>query len=99
MGISLFLVWRERSKQPEVKMAIYIFSAQLALNVLWSLAFFGLRSPLAGMIVIAVLLVFIALTIVKVWPISRIAALLLAPYILWVSFAAYLNLTIWRLNP
>ena len=80
-------------------MAIYIFSAQLALNVLWSLAFFGLRSPLAGMIVIAVLLVFIALTIVKVWPISRIAALLLAPYILWVSFAAYLNLTIWRLNP
>jgi tryptophan-rich sensory protein len=99
MGISLFLVWREGFDRQEVKSALYIFVAQLIVNVLWSGAFFGLRSPLAGIIVIAALWALILLTIVKFWPISRAAALLLVPYILWVSFAAFLNFTIWRLNP
>jgi tryptophan-rich sensory protein len=76
-----------------------LFIAQLIVNVLWSGAFFGLRSPLAGIIVIAALWALILLTIIKFWPISRAAALLLVPYILWVSFAAFLNFTIWRLNP
>lgn len=99
MGISLFLVWREGADRPKVKSALYIFIAQLIVNVLWSGAFFGLRSPLAGIIVIAALWALILLTIIKFWPISRAAALLLVPYILWVSFAAFLNFTIWRLNP
>jgi tryptophan-rich sensory protein len=76
-----------------------LFIAQLIVNVLWSGAFFGLRSPLAGIIVIAALWALILLTIIKFWPISRAAALLLVPYILWASFAAFLNFTIWRLNP
>jgi benzodiazapine receptor len=98
MGISLFLVWREGLSRPEVKSALYIFAAQLIVNVLWSGAFFGLRSPFAGMIAIAILWALILLTIAKFWPISRTAALLLVPYILWVSFAAFLNYSIWRLN-
>jgi tryptophan-rich sensory protein len=98
MGISLFLIWREGQFRADVKESIYIFAAQLVVNVLWSWAFFGLHSPLAGLAVIAVLWVLILLTIVKFWPISRGAAMLLVPYILWVSFAAFLNFTIWSLN-
>jgi translocator protein len=98
MGISLFLVWREGLEKPDVKMALYIFAAQLVVNILWSWAFFGLQSPLAGLAVIAVLWVLILLNIVKFWPISKWAGGLLVPYILWVSFAAFLNFTIWRLN-
>lgn len=99
MGIALFLVWRNGFDRPEVKSALTIFIAQLIVNVLWSGAFFGLRSPLAGMIVIIILWAFILLTIIKFWPISGASALLLVPYILWVSFAAFLNFTFWRLNP
>jgi translocator protein len=98
MGISLFLVWREGLEKPDVKMALYIFAAQLVVNILWSWAFFGLQSPLAGLAVIAVLWVLILLTIVKFWPISKWAGGLLLPYILWVSIAAFFNFSIWRLN-
>lgn len=98
MGISLFLVWREGLDQADVKTAIYFFAAQLVVNVMWSGAFFGLQSPLAGLAVIAVLWVLILMTIIRFWPISRGAALLLVPYILWVSFAAFLNFAIWNLN-
>lgn len=98
IGISLFVVWQKGLNLPDVRKAVYIFSAQLGVNVLWSWAFFGLHSPLAGLEVIAVLWILIILTIIKFWPISRRAALLLVPYILWVSFAAFLNFTIWRLN-
>ncbi len=98
MGISLFLVWREGMNRQEVRNALYIFAAQLIVNVLWSGAFFGLRSPMAGMIVIAVLWALILFTIIRFWPVSRTAAILLFPYILWVSYAAFLNYSIWRLN-
>lgn len=98
MGISLFLIWREGNGGPEKKMALGVFAVQLVVNVLWSWAFFGLQSPLAGIVVIAVLWLLILQCIVRFWPISRNAALLLVPYILWVSFAAFLNFTIWRLN-
>jgi benzodiazapine receptor len=99
MGVSLFLVWREGFSRPEVKLAIYVFAAQLVVNILWSAAFFGLRSPLAGLVVIIVLWIMILLTMVKIRPVSRNAAVLLAPYIFWVSFAAYLNYSLLMLNP
>lgn len=98
MGISLFTVWREGRDKPGVNFALNIFAAQLIVNVLWSAAFFGLQSPLAGIIVIAILWVLIVITILRFWQINRTAALLLVPYIIWVSFAAYLNYSIWRLN-
>ncbi len=99
MGVSLFLVWREVPGNPAARTALYVFAAQLVVNVLWNAAFFGLRSPQSGLFVIAVLWILILATIVKFWPINRTAALLLVPYIAWVSVAAYLNYALWALNP
>ena len=99
MGISLFLVWREGLDRPGVKAAIYIFAAQFVVNIAWSAAFFGMRSPLNGLIVIVLLWLMILLTIIKFWRVSKNAALLLVPYILWVSIAMFLNYSILVLNP
>jgi tryptophan-rich sensory protein len=99
MGISLFLIWKETPSNLAARIALYFFAAQLIVNVLWSVAFFGMRSPIIGLVVIALLWVLILITIIKFWPINRTAALLLIPYIVWVSIAAYLNFSIWRLNP
>jgi tryptophan-rich sensory protein len=98
MGISLFLVWKKGLEDKTVKTAIYIFAGQLVLNALWSFAFFGLRSPLLGLMEIIILWMAILATIVTFKKLSRTAAYLLIPYILWVSFAAFLNYMIWRLN-
>jgi len=99
MGISAYLVWREGLADPKVKVAMTVFAIQLAANVSWSAAFFGLRSPLAGLAVIIVLWALIALNIQKFREVSRTAGLLFIPYILWVTFAMVLNFSIWRLNP
>jgi translocator protein len=99
MGISLFLIWREIPRNLPLRVALYFFAAQLIVNVLWSAAFFGMQSPISGLAVIAFLWIFILITIIKFWPINRTAALLLVPYIVWVSIAAYLNFSIWKLNP
>ena len=99
MGVSLFLAWRAGLTSPEFRGAAYAFAAQLVFNILWSAAFFGLQSPKAGLAVIAMLWILILLTIYRFYPLSREAALLLVPYIAWVSFAAILNYSILQLNP
>lgn len=99
MGISAFLVWRKGLKELRIKTALSIFFIQLILNTLWSVIFFGFRAPLAGLIEIAVLWIAILLTILNFFKISKTAGILLIPYILWVSLAAVLNFSIWRLNP
>jgi tryptophan-rich sensory protein len=98
MGISLFLVWQKGREDKTVKAAIYLFAGQLVLNALWSFVFFGLRSPLLGLIEIIILWIAILATIMSFMKISRTAAYLLIPYILWVSFAAFVNFSIWRVN-
>jgi tryptophan-rich sensory protein len=98
MGISLFLVRRRGLAERKVRVALGFFGAQLIFNILWSILFFALRSPLAGFIDIAVLWVAIALTIFYFLKVSKTAGLLLVPYIVWVSFASMLNGYIWRLN-
>ena len=98
MGISLFLVWQKGWEDRKVKTAFYIFAVQLALNVLWSVAFFGFRSPLLGLMEIIILWIAILATTLSFMNVSRTAAYLLVPYILWVSFAAILNFSIWALN-
>jgi tryptophan-rich sensory protein len=75
-----------------------VFSIQLFLNFLWSVLFFGLRSPFYGLVEIVVLWMVILVNIWLFYRISRTAGLLLVPYILWVSFAIVLNYTIWILN-
>lgn len=98
MGVALFLVARGRPVEGRVRGAVAAFTAQLALNVLWSALFFGRRSPGAGMLEIPTLWAAILVTILLFRPISRPAAALLVPYLLWVSYAAALNFSIWRLN-
>jgi len=98
MGISAFLVWNKGLDYKGVKKALTIFLVQLILNTLWSLAFFGLKSPLFGFLVIVILWVAILFTIINFFKVMKIAGFLLIPYILWVSFAAALNFSIWRLN-
>ncbi len=97
MGISLFLIWR-RHGHPRSKTALIFFFTQLILNILWSVAFFGLKSPLLGLIDIVLLWVAILLTIKYFLKISKMAGLLLLPYLLWVSFATILNFSLWILN-
>jgi len=99
MGISLYLVWNKGLKNKRVKNSLYLFGLQLILNAVWSFLFFGLRSPFLGLIEIVFLWVFISLTILKFYEISRAAAWLLVPYIAWVSVALTLNFSIWWLNP
>lgn len=98
MGISLFLIWRMGTENKKVRMAIILFAGQLILNALWPIIFFGLRSPAFAFLEIVVLWAAIIWTIVLFYKISRAAGVLLLPYMLWVSFAAYLNFAIWRLN-
>jgi len=98
MGISLYLVWSKGWKDKKIKTAISIFGVQLALNTLWSLLFFPLQSPLYAFIEIIILWAAILMTINAFYKISKLAAYLLVPYILWVSFAAVLNFAIMILN-
>ncbi len=96
MAISLYLVQVSKSRQKGI--ATKVFGVQLFLNMLWSLLFFGLRSPLYGMIGIIILWLAILATIVKFYKVSKTAAYLMIPYILWVSFASFLNYLILVLN-
>jgi tryptophan-rich sensory protein len=97
MGISLFFVW-QRTDHPKFKIAFIFFFVQLILNVFWSAAFFGLRSPLLGLIDIVLLWIAILLTTQHFLKVSRMAGFLLFPYLLWVGFAALLNFSLWILN-
>jgi tryptophan-rich sensory protein len=97
MAVAAWLVWR-RGSEAEVVPAMTTYFAQLVLNVLWSLIFFGLRAPGWAVLDIVILWVAIALTIAHFGKVSRAAAWLLVPYLVWVTFASVLNITIWRLN-
>ncbi len=98
MGVAAFLVWKRGLDRRDVRIALGIFIGQLVLNTLWSIIFFGLHSPGGALIEIVFLWLAILATIVAFAKISRPATWLLAPYILWVSFAGYLNYSIWILN-
>jgi benzodiazapine receptor len=98
MGVSLFLVWQMGLGAPNVKTGIAVFAVQLALNLVWSFAFFGARSPLAGAVVIAALWCAILANVLVFARVSRPAAWLLIPYLAWVSFASVLNFSLYMLN-
>lgn len=97
MGVSLFLVWNV----PQDRMAVfarYLFWVHLFFNGLWTVLFFGLRSPFWAFMGIIILWGMIGFMICIFMRISRWAALLLVPYWIWVSFAGFLNFKIWQLN-
>jgi len=98
MGVSLYLIWSKGLENKKAKTALFIFVLQLILNILWSILFFGLQSPLYAFIEIIILWLAILLTIISFFKISKTSAYLLLPYMLWVSFAAILNFSIMIIN-
>jgi len=98
MGIAAYLVWETRKENKAVNAALILFLAQLFINGLWSFTFFGQHNILQALVQIVLLWFLILGTIIKFYQINSLAGLLLAPYILWVSFATFLNYSIWALN-
>lgn len=97
MAVAAWLVWRQGGFTNQRK-PLACFLAQLALNATWTPLFFGLHWPGIAFAEIALLWLAIAATLVAFRPVNRTAAWLLMPYLAWVSFAAVLNFTLWRLN-
>ena len=98
IAVSGWLVWREGGFTRAV-LPLSVYAVQLVLNAAWSPIFFGLRRPDLGFLDIVLIWLSIVATIVLFYPIHAAAALLLFPYLAWVSFAVALNFAIWRLNP
>ena len=97
MGIACFLFWK--SDFPRKKQVLTLYFLQLFLNFLWSPAFFGAQNPMLGILVIVPLWACILACIFFFRKINGWAAVLMIPYLIWVSFATVLNATIWYLNP
>ncbi len=99
MGVAAGLIWNRMDFEKEkTKKALLFFTIQLLLNALWSVLFFGLCNPMLAMIEIALLWLIIYETLLQFSKIDKIAGYLLIPYLLWVSFASVLNVSIWWLN-
>lgn len=98
MGIAIWLIWKNETAEAKKRSAYVVFAIQLFLNFWWSIIFFSFQSPFFALIEILLLLSMILLTIFHFSKISKTAAWLLVPYVLWVSFASFLNYTIWSLN-
>ena len=98
MGLAAWLVWQKWGESTLAKGAVILFLVHLVFNSLWSILFFGLQNPGLAFIEIIILWLMILALIIIFYRIDKRAAYLLVPYILWVSFAAVLNFSIWRLN-
>jgi translocator protein len=97
MGVALFLIWRSpRNRTRDIGIALFV--AQLALNVIWTFAFFGLQNTLYGLLSIIPLWILIAATIYQFYKVEKWASYLLVPYIAWVSIATALNASVYLLN-
>ena len=98
MAVAAWLVWRI-SGWRSARTALTLYLVQLAFNALWSWLFFGWRMGAAAFAGIVLLWLLIAVTTVAFWRIRPLAGALLLPYLAWVSFAAFLNYSVWQLNP
>ena len=97
MAVAGWLVWRRHGLRA-ARGALLLFGVQLALNLAWSLLFFGLRSVGAALVEVIVLLTAILATTVAFWRRDPLAGALFVPYAAWVAFATVLNAALWRLN-
>lgn len=98
MGVASYLVMTSNAPKEDVKRAMTIYYAQLAVNFFWTIIFFGMEMYLFAFFWLLLLLILIAITIINFYEISKLAAYLMVPYFLWVLFAGYLNLGIYLLN-
>jgi tryptophan-rich sensory protein len=99
IAVSLWLLWDRTPESDRRSRALKLFVAQLVLNALWSPVFFALHYVWAGLLIILAMVVLVVLTIRESWPIHRGAALLLVPYLMWISYASTLNAGIGIMNP
>ncbi|WP_207481439.1 TspO/MBR family protein [Arenibaculum pallidiluteum] len=97
MAVSAWLVWRQGGRVP-VRGPLAAWGIQLALNALWSVLFFGLHRPGLALVEILLLWAAVAWTLLSFRAVSRPAAWLLVPYLLWLSYAVALNAGVWLLN-
>lgn len=97
MGIAAWRVWRAADRD-RARGPLAVFALQLAVNLGWSIAFFGLRDPGLAVAVILVLDLLVLATALMFRRIDGLAALLLVPYLAWIAFATVLNFAVWRLN-
>jgi tryptophan-rich sensory protein len=98
MGISLGIIWTNKTTELRKRSAYFLFGLQLFLNFWWSIIFFKFHSPAVALLDILLMVIVITMTIVSFSKFSKPAAWLLVPYIAWVLFATALNFTIWNLN-
>lgn len=98
MGIAAWLVWRTPQGAAR-RQALALFCGQLVLNALWSWLFFRWQLGAWALADIAALWLAVAATLAAFWRLRPLAGALLVPYLAWISFAAALNFTLWRLNP
>ncbi len=95
MGIAAYLVFQEK---PQGKTALALYFVQLAVNFIWPLIFFNRQAYLFAFAVLVILWLLVLVTTVLFFRISRPAGWLMLPYLLWLTFAGYLNLGVWFLN-
>ena len=98
MGISLYLIVSGGLGVAPVRQGVFLFAVQLVLNTLWSVIFFGMRSPFLGLVTILALIALVTATIFAFYRVSRPAAWLLVPYLCWGCFATALNAMVWVLK-
>jgi len=98
MGIAAWLVWRGHGFS-RARFALLLFGVQLTVNALWTWLFFVWRQGGWAFVEILLLWVLIVATMIAFWRLQRLAALVLLPYLAWVSFATALTWSIWKLNP
>ena len=98
MGLSLYIVWKDELKSKTRNAFFVVFGIQLILNALWSFLFFGLRSPFLGLLDIVLLDIMVIVTIIYTKSISKLAMILLIPYLIWIVFASFLNYVIFLVN-
>jgi tryptophan-rich sensory protein len=98
MGVAAWRVWRGADRDT-ARGPLSLFALQLALNLGWSVVFFGLHKIAAAVATIVVLDIAVLVTALAFRTVDRLAALLMAPYLAWIAFATLLNVAIWRLNP
>lgn len=98
MAVAAWLVWREHGFRGAAT-ALWLFAIQLLANALWTWLFFTLHLGALSLAEIVLLWLLIVATIMAFWPLQRLAALLLVPYLAWVGFASALTFSLWQLNP
>jgi tryptophan-rich sensory protein len=98
MGVAAWRVWRSADRDT-TRGPLTLFALQLAINLGWTVVFFGLHKIASAVATIVVLDVAVLVTMLAFRSVDRLAALLMLPYVAWVAFATVLNVAIWRLNP